>query len=150
MVRVDRLGPVIGPRVGLDDGSEPHGIIWSVTEEAVATIDGEEVIAVGPGEARVVGEWEDQRIEWRLLVELATRLSFVDAPAILRIDEVIALKVEARRGEEPIHAGEVQWDSSDPQVLRIDGGRVRGRSPGMAYVTARARGAQAVIEIEVR
>lgn len=83
LVRVDRLGPVEGPRVMLDNGSEPHGVIWSVSRGGIAEFDGSEVVAVGAGEVSVVGEWEDQRIEWTLVVDLATMLAFVDPPARL-------------------------------------------------------------------
>ena len=150
VVRVDRLGPVVGPEVHLDDGSKPHGIIWSVSSDQVAQIDGSIVVAIGPGEARVVGEWEDQRIEWQLVVELATRLTFVDAPARLAVHEEVALQVEARHGDEAIDVGSVQWATSDPHILQVQAGRALAMAPGMVFVTAQARGAQAVVEIEVR
>ncbi|HHO53708.1 MAG TPA: hypothetical protein ENK18_23255 [Deltaproteobacteria bacterium] len=149
-VRVDRLGPIEGPRILLDNGSEPHGVIWSLSEDGVARLDGAQLVAVGSGEVQVVGEWEDQRIEWTLVVELATLLSFVDAPARIPMGSAVDLIVEAHRGDEPIPVGAVQWITSDPRVLRVlSSGRAEGRTPGTVYVTARARGAQAMVEIEV-
>ncbi len=149
LIRVDRLGPVDRPRVMLHNGSEPHGVIWSVSRTGVAEFDGSDVVAVGAGEVRIMGEWEDQRVEWTLVVELATLLSFIDAPAFIRVGQAVDLEVEARRGTEIIDPGAVTWATSDRSVLSVEGGRATGISPGTAYVTARARGAQAMVEMDV-
>src|SRR5687767_4058527 len=79
-LRVERLGPVDGPTVRLEDGTEPVGVIWTLSREGVAHVEGDRLVAEGPGEVQVVAEWEDQRVEWTLLVELGTRLGFVHPP----------------------------------------------------------------------
>jgi hypothetical protein len=148
-VRVDRLGVVLGPDVRLDDGSVPHGLIWSLSPAGVARVDGQQLVAEGPGEVRVVAEWEEQQVEWTLVVELATMLAFVDLPATVPMGREVELKLAAHMGDRPIEPGPVDWSTSDPAVLVIVDGRARGVSPGMAYITATARGAQAMAELEV-
>ena len=148
-VRVDRLGAVMGPDVRLDDGSVPRGLIWSLSPHGVARFDGQTVVAEGPGEVRVIAEWEEQQVEWTLVVELATMLAFVDVPATLPVGGEVELQLEARMGEETIDPGPVDWSSSDPAVVRVTNGRAYGVAPGMAYITAHARGAQAMAELEV-
>src|SRR5688572_13921537 len=97
-LRVDRLGPVEGPRVELEDGTEPEGVIWTLSREGVAHVEGDRLVAEGPGEVQVVAEWEDQRVEWTLLVELGTMLAFVQPPSRLKVGQEVPLQVEARVG----------------------------------------------------
>ena len=46
-VRVEKLGPVDGPRALRADGTEPTGIVWTVSDSAVATVRDGTVIALG-------------------------------------------------------------------------------------------------------
>ena len=79
-VTVDRLGPVSGPRIVAGDGELPSGLIWTLSREGVARLDGNQVIAEGPGEVAVIAEWEGAKVQWTLVVELETQLSFVSPP----------------------------------------------------------------------
>lgn len=151
-LRVDRLGPVDGPRVLLDDGSEPDGVIWSLSRDGVAHVDGDRVVAEGPGEVQVVAEWEEQRVEWTLRVELATRLAFVHPPSTVRVGEEVTLLVDARTPNHPVAVGPIEWTSSNTEILTVNAGPppyAYGLSVGTAYVTASVPGASAMIELEV-
>jgi hypothetical protein len=149
-VRVGSLGPVDGPRVILEDGRSPDGLIWTLSRDGVARIVGGEVIAEGPGDVEVAAEWEGERVVWTLHVELATELAFVDPPSSLPVGASRQVAVAARAGETEIDAGRVVWKSSNTEVLGVDpSGRVSGMSAGVAYLTAQARGASAMVEVEV-
>lgn len=148
-VRAEALGPVDAPAVVLHDGTVPEGLIWSLSREGVARIEQDRVIAEGPGVVQVVAEWEDQRVEWTLVVELGTTLAFVRPPARLRVGEEVPLEVEATVGDDVVEPGPIEWASSDPGILAVDVGRATGVAPGTAWITASARGASAMAELEV-
>ncbi len=148
-IRAFALGPVDGATVRLGDGSEPEGVIWTVSHPEVAEVQGNRVVVRGPGEASVQAEWEGERVSFRVVVTLDTQLSFVDAPESLRVGEARALSVVARAGEQPVDVGPLTWSTSAPEVVRVDGGTVTAVLPGTAWVTARARGASAMLELEV-
>src|SRR5688572_3827333 len=118
-VRVNRLGPVHGPKVVLDDGSIPTGVIWSVSKEGVARLSGDQVIAEGAGEVDIIAEWEGARVEWTLIVEPATLLSLVDPPPRLKVGERRAMVVRATAGERHVDPGPIEWEVSHPEVLRV-------------------------------
>jgi hypothetical protein len=150
VVKVDRLGPVQGPKVVLEDGTHPTGVIWSLSREGVAHLQGDQVVAYGPGEVDVVAEWEGARVEWTLVVELATMLTLVDPPSTLKVGESRPVAIQARAGERQLAPAAVEWTVSDPAVLRVDGqGTLVGVGPGVGYVTARVGGAFAMAQIEV-
>jgi hypothetical protein len=149
-VRVDHLGPVEAPRVMLEDGAEPRGVIWTAAPEGVARLEGGQVVAIGPGEARVVAEWEEQTVEWTLVVELARVLAFHEPPSRVAVGEQVQLKVAAHVGEAEVGPGDVRWTSSAPALLSVaPDGRAVGITPGTAWVTARASGAKAMVQIDV-
>jgi hypothetical protein len=149
-VQVEALGPVDGPRVVLENGHVPDGLIWTLSRDGVARIVGGRVVAEGPGEVQVAAEWEGERVVWTLRVELATMLAFVDPPSVVAVGSTVTLPVAAKVGDVDVDPGQIVWTSSNPSVLQVDAsGTVVGVSAGMAYVTARARGASAMAEIEV-
>lgn len=151
-VYVNHLGAVEGgPVVLLEDGSPPDGLILTLSRSGVARIEGDRVVALAPGEVGVIAEWEGAQVEWTLVVELETMLAFVSPPSKLRVGESVPLSVAATVGPDSVDAGPVSYASSDPDVVQIDAasGRAIGRGKGVAYVTARARGASAMVELEV-
>ena len=150
-VHVERLGAVPMPRVRLNDGTVPRGVLYRFSKPGVAVHNGREMMALGPGEVEVTAEWEGQSVAWTLEVELVTVLKFLNPPARLRVGESVALTVLAQRGDEtrPVDDG-VRWTCSNPAALQIEAGQARAIAPGMAYVTAHALGAKAMVELEVR
>ena len=149
-VRVEVLGPVDGPRVVLEDGREPDGLIWTLSRDGVARIVGGRVVAEGPGAVEVAAEWEGERVAWVLHVELATMLAFVDPPSSLPVGASRTVEVAARVGQTRVEPGPITWSTSNPEVVEVDAtGTVVGVGAGVAYLTARARGASAMVEVEV-
>lgn len=149
-VRVERLGGVDGPAVRLDDGGAPDGLSLTLSRDGVARIEDGRVVAEGPGEVVVRAEWEGQRVEWTLRVELETTVAFVRPPDTLSVGEQARLGVAVSTGDRPVAAPAVEWSSSDPGVLRVDAqGAAEAVAPGQAWVTARSGGGQAMAEIRV-
>lgn len=149
-VRVEKLGPVSGPRALRADGTAPEGLVWTVSDMHVAAVRDGRVIALGPGETRIVGTLDDEQVGWTLTVDPAVVLGFSHVPAVVSVGEEAEIGVEARAGDEPVPAGPVDWSSSDPAVLSVAGGKLRGVAPGVAYVTAKRGAAEAMAQVEVR
>lgn len=149
-VRVESLGPVDGPEAVVEGGAAPEGLSWSAEPASVATVQGDEVEAVGPGEATITGEWRGQTVSWVLVVEPAVLLKIVDPPTRLAVGEAKSLKVEGRIGEAPVDPGALKWSSSDPAVLTVSAeGAVTGVAPGVAYVTVTGTNGAAMLELSV-
>lgn len=148
-VRVENLGPVDGPRALRADGTAPTGVVWTVSDSAVAAVRGGTVVALAPGQTRVTGTLEDETVGWTLTVDPLIVLGFVDAPASVAVGQEVELKVEAHAADQPVPAGAVEWSTSDAAILSATGGRVRGVAPGVAYVSARRGASEAMAQIEV-
>jgi len=139
---------VDGPTVRLSDGTVPPGLRVLVHRRDVAEVDGDRVVARGPGHTPIVARWRGQQVSWTLEVDLATELQ-VSAPSSLRPGQTARLDLAAMRSGVPVALGEVTWASSDPSVLAVREGRVEALRPGRAFVTAQTRGAQAMVELAV-
>ncbi len=149
-VEVEQLGAVDGPVVRLNDGTVPRGVIWTTSPHTVAQLEAGQVHAVGPGEASVVAEWEEQTVSWTLVVELAKVLVFVDPPAQVQVGQTVTLGVAARVGDLEADAGSVVWSSSAPQTLNVsEAGLASGVAAGTSWVTAVAGGAKAMLQVDV-
>lgn len=146
---IEELGPVALENVRLDDGALPHGLVCHVARPEVARFQDGHVVAMGPGMSDVVCRWEDQDVQFRLQVELVTMLSFDEAPEGLHVGESVRLEVKAQQGEDAVPLGPARWESSNADVLEVASGRVLARAPGVAFVTVRARGATAQVQISV-
>ncbi|MCB9673805.1 MAG: Ig-like domain-containing protein [Alphaproteobacteria bacterium] len=150
-VRVQELGEVEAPIVRLSDGSVPEGLVWSVSEERVASIrDDGRVIAAGEGSTQITGSWQGQSVSWQLEVEPDFVLRFERIPASVAIGETHQLVVIAELGGQSTPPTAVVYVSSAPEILSVDGGGLlKGESAGTAYVTASGHGGRAMAEIAV-
>ena len=147
-LRVDQLGPVEAPGVVRDDGASAD-IDWTVNAPGVAVLEAGLVVAQGPGVAQVTGEVDGQAIQWTLVVDPAVVLSLVDPPSSLVVGEAALLALSARVGPRSIDPGNVEWVTSNPQIATVMQGEVIAVGEGVTYLTAKAHGSQAMVEIEV-
>lgn len=148
-VEVDALGPVPAPRAELDDGSRPEGLTWSLSAPGVAEIREGRVIATAPGETRITGSWQDQEVAWTLVVDPLLLLTWTEPPAAVEVGATVPLVVAGSASGVAVDPGPVSWSSSDDAILVVEEGTARGIAPGVVYVTARAQGSQAMLELEV-
>jgi len=148
-LRVDKLGPVDGPRIVLDDGSRPDGVEVSVVDLDVAVVEQGRLIAKARGQTQVSAVWSEQEVVWTLVVDPAVTLRLVDVPVYVVTGETAMLKIEARVGQRIVDTGEATWASSDPSVALVGDGVITGQTPGVAFITARMGTSEAMAEIEV-
>lgn len=149
-VRVERLGPVAGPRALAADGSEARAVVWTVSAPEVAAVTDGQIVATGPGTAQIVGSLGTDEVRWTLTVDPLTTLAVKQAPATLAVGATGTVVLEARAGDQPVPLGDVTWSSSDPAVLTVAAGELRGVAPGSAYVTARRGRSEAMIQVDVQ
>ena len=136
-VTVDVLGPVQGPRVLRDDGTEPEGLVLTVAPAEVAKVDGLQVTATAAGKAVVDASWNGKHIGWNLVVD----------PAITARQP---MHVEARMGSATVDPGELSWSSSDEAVATVDqAGVVVGKAAGTTYVIVKRGKSEAMAQISI-
>jgi len=149
-VTVETLGPVEGPHAVFTSGEAADGIVWQVSADDVAQIKDGQVTAVGPGKTKIIGNWEDQVVEWVLEVKPVFVLRFVDPPLELKVGDKMPLRVEARVGAATVEPSDLIWSSEPAAVARVNGaGEVEGISPGVAYVTVSGGKTEAMLELMV-
>ena len=121
-----------------------NGTVYYFGETVDQYEDGE-IVAVGVGEATVAARWEGQEVQWTLVVEPPMVLRFVEPPAHVDVGATVSLVVAIEGAD-----AAVSWASSDGSVLTVDpSGVATGVGPGIAYVTASAGTASAMLELEV-
>ena len=151
-VRVDTLGRVTGPRAVISDGTPSSEIRWEVSPDDVARFDvnREHLLAIGPGEAEVMGQWRGQQVSWTLVVEPIIFLHFHEPPADLSVGETTHVMVLGRVQSDLVDPGVVRWATSDPDLATVDAmGRVTGRQQGIVYITASGTHSDAMLELVV-
>ncbi len=147
-VQVENLGKVEGP-LAVVDGVPDAKIQWSAEPESVAHWKAGELHAIGPGEATVRASWNEQTVEWKLVVEPAIMLSIDNPPASIGIGESADLTI-AVRGGNPKDAGAVSWATSDPALATVSqAGKLTGVAEGVVYISVKAGKAEAMAEIKV-
>jgi hypothetical protein len=150
-VRVTALGPVDGPHAALSTGEPAAGVSWATDAPAVAAIDGEQVTAVGPGQATVTGTWEGQSVAWSLIVAPPMSLAWMRPPASVAVGQRVQLEVTGQLGDATAPVSDVAWRTSDAAIATVDAaGAVQGVSAGVVYVTATHGTSEAMLELEVR
>ncbi|NCG22278.1 MAG: hypothetical protein GWP91_24950 [Rhodobacterales bacterium] len=149
-VRVDQLGSVEGPMPSLSDGSAPNDLHIQVRDQTVAQVVNGIVEATGPGETQVIVRWHEQETRWTLVVQPTIHLRFIDAPAMIAPGDQVTIPLQAFIGDERITRGLVEWISSDPAVITVVDGVASAHTSGVAYITAKSDGSQAMVEITVQ
>lgn len=149
-VHVEKLGPVDGPKPALSDGTAPTGLVWTSSAASVAGVDGDHIVAVGPGQATITGTWQAQTVGWTLHVEPPVTLVIVDPPERVQVGATVPLKVTGRLADGAIPVDALTWTTSDAGLATVDGsGVVSGKAPGTVYITASNGKADAMVELEV-
>ena len=148
-VEVDRLGLVRGmPQVTFDD--VPIEPVWVVDNPVVARVDEESIVALGEGRTVVRGTYEDQTVEWTLVVMPAVTLHFGPIPGRVRVGASQAVSVLAHLGDsKPIDPGPIAWRTSNPAIATVSDGVVEGVAPGLVFITASVASSEAMLELEV-
>jgi hypothetical protein len=130
-----------------DEPLQPNDVQWQMSDPAVASVVGSEVVAGSPGDAIVVAVRGAIRVEVPVSVKPAVAVPLRTTPSslVVAVDETVTLATTAPAG------AAVQWVTSDQGVVRpIGAGRFVARHPGKARVCAAVSGEQGCTDIQVR
>lgn len=152
-LKVESLGPVALPGVHVTQGDapiDPTGLVWTADPATVATIDGANLLAVGPGTATVKAAIGASSASFALTVAPAVTISFVDPPASLAVGGAADLRLRGQSGGQDAPIGAVVWSSSNDAVATVSAdGKVAAIGAGRAYLTAKAGESEAMLELDV-
>lgn len=130
-------------------------LLWSSDDTTVATVDSAgEVVARGPGLARVTAEVREFRASANILVRQQVARVAITGDSTLMLPEADSARVGAiafdARGHR-IRGATIAWSSSDTFAVTVDsGGRIFSRAPGRAVLTASAGGRQGDMQVDVQ
>lgn len=140
VVTTRAYGPVEGaPRLRLGDGSEIEPTAIIVEPAEVARVEGDEVVAVGPGDARVIVLSGADQFEWTLQVRPDVRAELIRPPEALVAGarEPLGAQVFVGGVEADVP---VTWSCQPADVCQMDGAVLETLGPGAGWLTAYAPG----------
>lgn len=147
-VVVEHLGPLPEvPTVHVD--GRPTEVVWTMDPQGVASIHDGTIAALSPGEVIFRTESHGQILSWSLSVDPEVMIRFVDPPTVLISGESAPLMLHGEIDGAPMQPIGVSWISSDERVAKVTTGHVTARRPGVTWITAATRHAEAVLELEV-
>jgi hypothetical protein len=148
LVVVEHLGPVAtAPSVALD--GKPLPVLWTMDAEGVAVIEDGTIRAISPGEVNFSVDHQGQTVSWTLSVDPQVMIRFVDPPIRMVSGDSAPLMLHGEVDGVPVQPIGVGWASSDERIAKVVTGHVTARRPGVAWITAATRHAEAVLELEV-
>lgn len=142
----------VGESVSLTaTASDGSAIVWSSSDEAVATVTNGVVTGVAAGSARIIASSGDVSAECAVTVTAAQ----VEEPDYVRISiSVVILNVEVgeTRTIKAIAAdgSELTWESSNPAVATVSDGLVTAVAKGSAVISAKSGENSATCAVHVR
>jgi len=130
-----------------NDGAELKGVVWTSSNDAIATVENGKVTAVAPGTATISAASEG--IEGKCIVTVNAPLTALEMnlrEMSLEAGRSAELTVSANEGAV---LGEVQWSSNNESVATVENGKVTAVAPGTALITAAAGGRAASCTVNV-
>lgn len=146
----------VHPAVVLDSAGAPveaAPIVWTVTPDTVAKLDGTNIVPVGNGEATVTASLGDVKSEYKLTVQLpdSIAISGYAAGDGFPIGESRQLTATVKSGETAIEGMPVTWASDNAAVATIDEkGMILGLTEGTANVKATSGALESVVSVMVQ
>jgi hypothetical protein len=145
VVTTRAYGPVEGaPRLLLGDGSEIEPTELIVEPAEVARAEGDVVIAVGPGDARVTVLSGADHFVWTLQVRPDVRAELVRPPEALVAGAREPLSATVLVGGVEADVP-VTWSCQPADVCRMEGAVLETVGPGAGWLTAHAPGGAAAV-----
>ncbi len=126
---------------------------WTVSDPKVASLSGNELRPRAAGEVIVRAvNWDGTQAEKRVQVFPAvTEITVRPVPEMLRVGQRVQLDAEVTCGRVSAGASFLTYQSSDEEVLTVDGsGMMYAVRSGDAVVTASAGGKEVSVEVRVR
>lgn len=124
--------------------AEQPAVVWTVTPDSVAKLDGNNIVPVANGEAVITAAVGEIKAEYKLLVQLPDNVAIAgyDPAAPFAVGETRQMTAAVRSGETAIDGLKATWSVTAPAVATIDeNGLLTAVAAGMTDVKATYAGA---------
>ena len=121
------------------DNATNKNLIWSTSNEDVATVDNGKVTAVSPGTATITVTSEDGEKSDECRVTVTRKVYPVESVTLdkseIELTEGSETELEATVKPDNATNKKLLWTSSDEDIATVDNGKVTAVSPGTATIT---------------
>lgn len=125
---------------------------WSVSPDTVAKLEGDKVVPVASGEAKVEAKVGEIKAAYKFVVALPDKLEIAgyDAAVAWPVAGTAQLTGAVKAGEAVLEGQTITWASSDVNIVDVDAaGLATGKADGKATITATSGALTATVEVTI-
>lgn len=133
---------------------EPQpAVVWTVTPDTVAKLEGDKLVPVANGEATVAAAVGELKAEYKFVVALPDAVAIGGAAAgdTVKVGEAKALTAEVKSGADVVAGQAVAWTVDNAAIATVDAatGALTPVAPGAVKVTATSGNLTATLDLNV-
>lgn len=122
------------------EGEATEPITWTVDNPAVASVDSDGVVkAKAAGETTVTAQYGDSSVNKdtvKIIVKGAGSLAFDKVESKIKKDGTDTIKATATYNGSTVRNADIKWESENPEIATVDGGKITGVGYGTTTVKA--------------
>lgn len=122
------------------EGEAAEPITWTVDNPAVASVDSDGVVkAKAAGETTVTAQYGDSSVNKdtvKIIVKGAGSLAFDKVESKIKKDGTDTIKATATYNGSTVKNADIKWESENPEIATVDGGKITGVGYGTTTVKA--------------
>ena len=122
------------------EGEAAEPITWTVDNPAVASVDSDGVVkAKAAGETTVTAQYGDSSVNKdtvKIIVKGAGSLAFDKVESKIKKDGTDTIKATATYNDSTVRNADIKWESENPEIATVDGGKITGVGYGTTTVKA--------------
>lgn len=122
------------------EGEAAEPITWTVDNPAVASVDSDGVVkAKAAGETTVTAQYGDSSVNKdtvKIIVKGAGSLAFDKVESKIKKDGTDTIKATATYNGSTVRNADIKWESENPEIATVDGGKITGVGYGTTTVKA--------------
>lgn len=122
------------------EGEATEPITWTVDNPTVASVDSDGVVkAKAAGEITVTAQYGDSSVNKdtvKIIVKGAGSLAFDKVESKIKKDGTDTIKATATYNGSTVRNADIKWESENPEIATVDGGKITGVGYGTTTVKA--------------
>ena len=122
------------------EGEATEPITWAVDNPTVASVDSDGVVkAKAAGETTVTAQYGDSSVNKdtvKIIVKGAGSLAFDKVESKIKKDGTDTIKATATYNGSTVRNADIKWESENPEIATVDGGKITGVGYGTTTVKA--------------
>lgn len=122
------------------EGEATEPITWTVDNPTVASVDSDGVVkAKAAGETTVTAQYGDSSVNKdtvKIIVKGAGSLAFDKVESKIKKDGTDTIKATATYNGSTVRNADIKWESENPEIATVDGGKITGVGYGTTTVKA--------------